>query len=417
VPIVYPAPRTGTAQDLFRIVTRAYEIEVARRGDTLPEKPDAQRLWIDPFFRALGIFIAATMEVIPADWAMVFHDKLYAGIAAPFSYAFDPADPAVIGAHALAQSLERATGRPPALLVLASHPPVMGDLAHMNLEMVRWATLALREARGRPCRPRMLVATDSFALDTASIPSEAIYAGFMGTFHFGIDRLSLGRRTMAAAMTPRANWHSMARRLLGALADGEEAALLLGGGVPSTARVLYGAREWVYLALEASPLRSQPAEVARRLIASADCARALAAVDPVPARPSRPWRTLEAWLMIAAAGLIDGQTATSAGAAALEILSVPEERRPALIADLTEATERETPLRRRLFRILAGQVKSAVVIPIAHRLDPRGLKILPAWSWTSSRRGELIERRAGKTGERTVTPDQFAESFVRENFA
>jgi len=39
-------------------------------------------------------------------------------------------------------------------------------MAHLNFELVRHATLALRAARGRPCRPRLVVAIDPFALDT-----------------------------------------------------------------------------------------------------------------------------------------------------------------------------------------------------------------------------------------------------------
>ena len=109
--------------------------------------------------------------------SVAFHDRLFAALAAPHSYRFDREVPTVLRARALAARLEAETGKAPALLALISHPPVLGELAHMNLELVRHATLALRAVRGRPCRPRMVAATDAFALDSISIWEEGIYAG------------------------------------------------------------------------------------------------------------------------------------------------------------------------------------------------------------------------------------------------
>ena len=54
----------------------------------------------------------------------------------------------------------------------------MGDLAHLNIELARRSMLDLRKVRGRPCRPRMVVAVDPFALDTLSLLEEGFYAGY-----------------------------------------------------------------------------------------------------------------------------------------------------------------------------------------------------------------------------------------------
>lgn len=417
----YPSPRTGTAQDLFRAVTRAYELELEQSGLSLPAKSETARRWIEPWFRAVGVGLAKLMEVVPADWVISFHERAFRSLAAPRSYPFDPAHPCVVRARALAAELEARTGKAPALLALISHPPVSGELGHLNFELVRHAMRALRVLRGRPCRPRLVVAIDPFALDTRTIVQEGFYAGFMGSFHLGIDRLVLGRRHPGTALTPQAAWAAMPRRMLGVLSGGGEVGLVLSGGVPSTGRVLYGMREWARDAREASPLRDRPADAEQALRGEPSFARMTGeggAAGALP--PALVWRLLDAWLMSAAAGLVPGQTAESAAAAALARLSVPEERRASLLAGLGRDLARETPRRRRLFRLLAGRVarrRPLVMIPVVHETDPLAVREFEAWSWEWSGPGKVVARRADAP-ERGVetTPEEFADRFVAENF-
>ncbi|MEQ1918924.1 MAG: hypothetical protein ABL955_06965, partial [Elusimicrobiota bacterium] len=235
----YPSARTGTAQDLMRVVTKAYEIRLEAEATVLPVKSEFQRCFIEPFARTVGIIAAAVMELVPADWAAAFHNKVYLQLCGGRAYPFDPASSALVGARTLALRLERESGREPALLATLSHPPVMGDLAHLNTELVRHATLALREVRGRPCRPRIVVAIDPFALDTLSLIEEGIYAGYMGRFHLGLDRLALGRGHPGPLMSPQTRWDRMPLRLFRALSEGGEIGMVLSGGIPSTGRVLY----------------------------------------------------------------------------------------------------------------------------------------------------------------------------------
>ena len=421
MPYAYPAPRTGTAQDLLRVVTRAYELELERSGTVLPSKSDFARRWIEPLFRAVGVLVAKVMEVLPADWTVAIHDRLYAALAAPRSYPFDPKSPAVAHARALAERLRRSSGLEPALVALISHPPVMGDLAHLNFELVRHATLALREVRGRPCRPRLVAATDPFALDTTSIAEEGLYAGYMGTFHIGVDRLALGRGQLGPKMTPQASWAAMPQRLFSTLAGGGEVGLVLAGGVPTTGRVLYGAREWIRAARGHSPLRARPAEVEEALRADASFASFVRVVAEQIPVPSGTWRMIDAWLMAAAAGLLPGTTISAAAEAALACLAVPEERRPALRADLARNLERETPHRRRLFRLLAGRVarrRPLLIIPVIHSTSPLGVAVREAWSWEWTGPGRVDARRAAEPETaRPTTPEAFADLFVEENFA
>ncbi|UPT74365.1 MAG: hypothetical protein M0D55_01050 [Elusimicrobiota bacterium] len=170
----------------------------------------------------------------------------------------------------------------------------MGDLAHLNFELVRHSTLALRAVRGRPCRPRLVVAIDPFALDTITVAEEGVYAGYMGNFHLGIDRLALGRGHPGPAMSPHTRWDRMPLRLFRWLGEGREVGMVLSGGVPATGRVLYGVREWARRARSQSPLRARPAEALARLRAHPAFRKfesAAAAHVPLPRGPgacSRP---------------------------------------------------------------------------------------------------------------------------------
>ncbi|UPT74364.1 MAG: hypothetical protein M0D55_01045 [Elusimicrobiota bacterium] len=78
---VYPSARTGTAQDLMRVVTKAYENRLAADGTVLPRKTEAQRRLLEPVTRLGGMMIALVMELVPADWTVAFHNKLFLGLA------------------------------------------------------------------------------------------------------------------------------------------------------------------------------------------------------------------------------------------------------------------------------------------------------------------------------------------------
>lgn len=414
----YPSHRTGTAQDLMRVVTLSAEKELARTGRRMPVKGAAARSLLEPVARLAGVAASAIMEVLPADWSVAFHDRLFAGLSAPHRYPFNPEAPELRAARDLAAAAERRAGRAPALLALISHPPVDGELAHLNFALVGRATVALRAVRGRPCRPRLVTATDPFALDAISILSEGLYAGFMGTFHVGIDRLSLGTGFIGPTLTPWSSWTEMPRRLFRLLRRGGEAGLVLSGGVPQTGRVLYGAREWAAEIWARSPLRGRSAEAARALRAAPEFSRFESAAG-LP-RPPGARRLVEMWLMCAAAGLVPEQDAVAAGRAALAALAVPETEHPALLAELAADMARETPRRRRLFRLLAGRVarrRPLVLVPIMHGVAPPSVTVGEAWSWEYVADGRLLARRAGAPDDaRETAPDAFAVRFVEENF-
>ncbi|MBI4060802.1 MAG: hypothetical protein HY403_05170 [Elusimicrobia bacterium] len=416
----YPSAHTGTAQDLMRAVTKAYESQLALEGAVLPAKSELLRIFAEPFARALGMSAAAMLELAPPDWTVCIHDKALLSLADGRARPFDSEAPAIVAARALAARLEKESGRSPALLAMLSHPPVMGELSHLNFELMRHAILALREIRGRPCRPRLVVAIDPFALDTIGVLEEGLYAGFMGSFHLGIDRLALGRGHLGPLMSPQARWDRMPLRLFRFLGEGREVGMVQSGGVPSTGRVLYGAREWARRARAAAAFPADPARALACLRADESFARFEKAVVAHAPLPRGPWRMIEAWLMTAAAGLMPGETAESAACAALGCLRVPERARAALLAELSSDMTRETPSRRRLFRLLVGRAarrRPLLLIPVVHRAEPLGVSVREAWGVTWAGRGRARVVRAGGSGEpEEMADEELAERFTREHF-
>lgn len=425
----YPTIKTGTSQDLMSIVARAYERQLRREGGVLPRKTAVQRAFLEAPFNVLGAAIHAVASCLPAEWVMRFHDRLFSSLSSPRHYAFDARSESLLKARRLVEEVEKRSGRSAALVGVISHPPVSGDMAHMNFELVRHAMLGLRALRGGPCRPRLVVAVDLFALDTISIPAEGLYAGYMGLYHVGLDRLVLGRGALSARLIAKTAWHRTAHRLLRELGRGAEVGIAIAGGVPSTARVLYGAREWMQEQRRRSPWRAHPGEVLRRLRLNPDYLR-FEREGPCGEGLSRnAWRMLEAWIMAGVAAEGCGPSSAEQGLLlpeaerrardCLEALDVPSRERALALEKLAAVVRRETPPRSRFFRVLAGRVlrrRPVVFLPIVHRggFSP-GVDIREAWSWRSGGPGGL--EGSSPRGSWSGTAEAFAEDFIRENFS
>jgi hypothetical protein len=432
----YPTHKTGTAQDLMSVITRAYEIHLARSRTSLPAKSNWQRALIEPPFILFGLFASGLLSLLPAQWVLAGHAKLFETLASPHRYAFNAADPVLERARALSETVAAQAGQAPALLSLVSHAPVLGDLAHLNFSLVRHAMLALRAVRDRACRPRLLVAVDFFALDAIPLWQEGIYEGFMGHYHLGFDRMALSRGALARGLLAHAAWQRTPYRLLRSLEQGKEIGLVLAGGVPSTTRILYAAREWLSELRRRSPLRRRPAEVLQRLRAEAEFAR-FARVVPVGAKLSaNAWRMAEAWAMASLAGVFgESQSAGQSGAEAgvlteearacftrcLSAFGFSKLESEEAIEELPEELARETPYRARFFRVLASRVlksgRPIVFIPIAHRLKPHlRIDVHEAWAWRGYSKGKVRAILPGGNAWEG-SPEAFAELFGRANFA
>jgi len=433
----YPTRPTGTAQDLMHIVTLAGERSLAREETVLPRKTALARSLLEPPCNLGGRLVRTLFELLPADLVLSIHDAVHRKLAGGRSYPFDVAAPALARAAAEARSLEAETGRTPALAALVSHTPVLGELGHLNFELVRHAAWALRAVRGRPCRPRFLVAVDPYALDTVGLPAEGLYAGVMGLYHLGLDRLAGTRGGLSSLIVGETAWPRLAWRLDRRLREGGEVAMALSGGAPATARMLYTAREWIAAQRPASPLRGRPAEVLRRLREDAGFRRFEAEGPLGPGLRRNAWRMLEGWIMSAAAGhpwdvSAAGPSSAETGrlapearevfAAGLAALGLAPDRRAAAWAVLEEEWARETPWRRRFFRHLAGRIlargRPVLFVPVVHRWGQRpGIAVREAWSWRALVSGRISGRVLGEAPrEWSGTAEEFAVEFGRENY-
>lgn len=417
------------------IIARAEEIRYARQKAVLPKKTGVQRLLMEAPFNLIGLALRRLVEALPAELALKGHDKLFRRLASPSHYPFDPASPALTQSRELVRKVEAESGKRAAILALISHPPVMGEMAHLNFELVRHAILAMRELRGQACRPRLVVAVDPFALDTVSMAVEGLYAGYMGTYHVGIDRMAFERGCASRALLRAAAWHRMAYRFLGLLRSGREVGMVLSGGVPSTTRALYVTKEWLASQRAQSALKSRPSEVLRRLGERPGFSNFHA-----PAGPARgAWRAMEAYLASALTGALGGDPqelpsvdmgrltglARQAAQDCLDALGFRQAQAQISLDLLSEEIGRETPYRARFFRLLAGRVLKKgtplILVPVAHRVGAKGelsVEVRPAWAWTGGGSGGLRARWAASLDvEWEGSTEAFATRFVRENFS
>lgn len=433
----YPVRPTGTAEDLMSLVARASELWLEKERIVLPRKSAWSRLICEPPFNCCGLLLRFLMELLPAERALALHERMFSR-AAGRTYAFDDDSAVLARAAAEVRALEAEAGRAPGLLAVLSHPPVLGETSHINPELVRHGCRALRAARGRPCRPRLVAAVDAFALDTVSLPVEGLYAGFMGCYHLGFDRLSFARGPASRVLLGRAAWPSLAGRLLRRLGRGQEAVMVLAGGVPGTARMLYAAREWIAQERRRSPLKGAPAEVLRRLRQDQDFRVFEACGLLAPRLRRNAWRMLEAWTMSAVAGhpwkgagarpscaeagVLD-QEARADLAQGLLALRLDAESSVQALARLEAEWPRETPFRRRIFRIWARRLlargRPLVIMPVVHRAaEPLGITVRDAWSCRSAPDGGIRARVLGDPArDWQGSADAFAEFFGRENYS
>ena len=428
-----PMRRTGTSEDFMAIIVRAEALRYERQKAVVPHKTTLQRLLLEVPCNIAGLIFSRFLEALPAERLARLHQKVFSGLASPKSYPFDDKSAALESSRELFRRVEKETGKKPAVLALVSHPPVLGDMAHLNFELMRHSLLAMRELGGASCRPRLVVAVDPFALDTASMPLEGIYAGVMGNYHIGIDRMALERGTASRALVRSAAWHRMAYRLFGILRRGGAVGMVLSGGVPQTTRVLYAAKEWLASQRAQSALKSRPSEVLKSLRGKPG----FALYGKYAGDARGAWRALEAYLACALTGIMEdggqehsaadtGRLNEEAKAGAkdcLEALGFGAKQVQLALELLAEELARETPYRARFFRLLAGRVLKSgtplVIVPVAHRIEGGlGVEIKPAWAWLGMQEGVVRAREAGAKGpDWQGSPEAFAVRFVRENFS
>jgi len=413
------------------MITRASQYPEA----ALPAKPAWARRGIMPLFSWAGFLVSRAVECLPADASLSIQDRIFKTLASDYRTPCDALRAPLVRVQAAMRQAEQDAGKPAALLTLLSHPPAQGDAAALNVEMVRQAVSAMRFLRARACRPRLVIAIDDFALDMLTLHEEGLYAGFVAGSHLGLNRATLRHSFSGASFMRRTALDLMPWRLFSRLAAGGEVGMVLSGGVPATGRALYVLREWIKEIWRRHPVAD--AGVARRLLEENQDFRRFEAVLPreSPLRKNVP-RLCEGWAASRALGLQEGLSAPVACAtgrldgategalrAVLRAAGAGEAESAARMGALAEEFARETPFRRRFFRLLSKRVlgrssRPVVFVPISHDTgDESHLRCGEGWVWRSQDGGRIAAVRAAEKEERWEgTADEFAARFVSENF-
>lgn len=394
-------------------------------GVRMPEKTRRARAIFEPPFNLVGLLIRAVGELLPPEAMLEAHERVFTEIAKPFSVPYS-GGPVLERARDEVRRIEKETGRRAAILCLTSHFPVTEEFLNANPEMMRHVFRGLAAARGAASRPRLVVAVDPFALDLVGLIQEAAYAGFMGTYHVGVDRMFSSRLSVGRALLTKTAWARAGWRLVSALNGGGEIGMVLAGGVPRTARVLYTVRE--HMLRMRRGRSSHPAQVLAVLKKEAD----FEGVTQTLKRRQSAWRVAEAYVISALIGRGGEEEA------AMEELEKGKLNRKALkrlqaygralgltdvqvdagLTALKKEYARETPYRERFFRILAKRVVAkgtpVVLLSLAHRLTAQTAS--PELIW-----GEPIvllkadkENLAYRAGNRVVKKplSQFVHDFA-----
>lgn len=402
---------------------KAEKERARRQGVRFPEKTRRARACLEPPFNLIGLLVRVLGELLPPQAMLEIHEKAFTEVAKPFRVPFT-GDGMLARAREEADRIEKETGKRAALLCLTSHFPVTEEHLNANPEMMRHVMKGLAAARGRGSRPRLLVAVDPFALELVGLVQEAAYAGFMGTYHLGIDRMFssrtvIGRALLEATAWPRASW-----RLVSALRAGGEIGMVLAGGVPRTARVLYTVRERMWL-MRRDRQGIDPRRVLTALGKDSGFEKFCANGPCTPKLRRSAWRLAEAFVISALLGQwgggeraldeVDKGRLNGLARSRLELyarsLGLGETEGRRHVEELEREYARETPYRERFFRMIARRVVASgtpvVLMSLSHSLRDAAK---PELHW-----GEPVSLLGADREEITVraADTEKTESFAR----
>jgi len=402
----------GRYEDILSLIARA---ELPYRGDEILKKSFFGRACVEPAFQIFGLAINALFRALPADTALGIEHKLYRSIVGDNpTYPLADSHGALARARSLGETVERETGKKPAMLALLAHPPVNKELLYLNVELFRHSLWGIREARGRPCRPKLVNAMDAFALDLLPSYAEGAYGGMMSSYHLGFDRIPNLRSGSGSVLLRQAGWPSMAGRVRRTLEGGGEMIMVLGGGVETTARLFYALRERVGYFCRNSPRRSTPERTGTdRFVKS-------------------HWRAFERGALEAAVSE-GGYVEIAAGRLPNAVRRVFAEIGSSLgygdreiekeIKELEEEFPRATPYRKRFFRFLANKVvrsgRPVLIMPLTlgepGKIEIRWSEPIVIETASGPVENPLLQVR-GLNGVSERAVDEFSKEFVKSEF-
>ena len=378
----------------------------ARRRQAMGWEParykPRQRLWIEPGFNVLGRAFGLLTELFP--WPI--RRRLYVNLCQKMGGHAPEANPALpqVQQHcvSLAQELKRLTGQWPAFFVLTSHPETVGPLEWLRFEILRQGQMVANavadaETPGALYRPhpQCFLAIDPYALDTVSPAVGGFYAGWMHQIFIAWDRQlstqSWIQRHLLLRGTgyPRIGW-----RLLRALRK-NPVLMVLSGGLPHNARLLYAAREYVqHLQLPRWPMPKRAVE------------KRLMEIVMEPVEGVQPTER----------GEIPPPT-RAALAVFLKELGTSELQIEDLLHRFAERWKPAVPHRDRLFKVLLRLVrrgKPLMILPIGHRNQIPHVALAEPWAIYRDASGALQMTHAGRTEpfELSTFLKQIAPAFL-----
>lgn len=374
------------------------------RRQRLGLKPLSYRAWqricVEPLFNLLGLAFGQFMVSLP--WRIRRHldSWIIQQMGGHPVSTKPPLEPRTVETVEAAKYLYRTTGRWPATLILTSHPPTAGPLEWLRFELLRQGlglANAIVETSPHRFSPQCLLAIDPFALDTIPVPAAGFYAGWMHRIYLAWDRQSRTQGGIQRHILLRhTDYGKIFHRLLQRLKGDIPVVMVLSGGLPHNARLLYTAREFVQqLSLLRWPYPKRQAE-----IKFLDILMKLVGDIYPPEKGELPPRT-EADVQ---KFLIE--------------LGVDAIRREALIEEFKIEFRRPVPYRTRLFRFLLNRVlrqgKPLLLIAVAHAETQPPVHVSEPWGVFRDAQGRL-QRVEGPDFQPQPLTDitRFAQEFNR----
>ncbi|MBI4055492.1 MAG: hypothetical protein HY402_05095 [Elusimicrobia bacterium] len=303
--------------------------------------------------------------------------------------------------HKLHRELQELKNRPPAWLLLSSHPPVVGALRPLNLELFGLGLEILQRVQAPQHPMRLVAAVDDYALDSLGRLEAPLYAGLMQSAHLAMDRQPSRRNPCSRCLLSPSHPRHIAWKILKALKAGEAVLSYLPGGAPPTARLLYGLKEFVIsLRKTQAPQVPSAAALFQSLRAEASFQDFLDLYS-LQEKPKNPWLWITAWILHRAGpDVARTGRATPSLLGALEILSshlgLSAQKREFLKQTLETELLRPMPRRLRFFQTLLKRLLSkgigVLLVPLSHGTEKNPqLQLLPAIALTGRLREDSAE--------------------------
>jgi hypothetical protein len=250
-----------TPEDLINTVIAADELRRKARGQPSTraalalgrQGPPPERIFIEPFFNLLGYLWGEGMELLPRSLRRPLIQWLNCKMGGYKPLQNPELSSRIQETVSLAKSTKEKTGAWPALLILTSHPDTEGphhwlrfELLRQGLQIADAVVEAEHPGNWGLIHPQCFLAIDPFALDTVSIPEGAFYGAWMHRTYMAWDRQPSTQSWIQKHILLRGTGYDrISWRLLQMLKEDVPVLMVLSGGLPYNARLLYAAREFV----------------------------------------------------------------------------------------------------------------------------------------------------------------------------